>query len=96
MLACLSGCVWFHKAPVVPDRPELIVTGAPLGSLLFIDGKQVGDAQEAGNRPRVIEVAAGSHTLEVKVGDAVVYSEDTDAIPGERRVITVLSGSNRS
>jgi hypothetical protein len=97
VLVCLSGCAWFHgKKPVVPDAPELVVTGAPAGSRLFIDGRQVGDTQEAGNRPRVVDVAAGSHTLEVKVGDAVVYREDTDVAPGEKRVITVLSGNSRS
>jgi hypothetical protein len=96
VLACLSGCAWFHaRKPVAADPPELVVTGAPTGSLLFIDGKQVGEAKEAGNRPLVIDVAAGSHTVEVKVGETVAYREDTDVAPGEKRVITVLSGNSR-
>jgi hypothetical protein len=96
VLVCLSGCSVFHKkAPEPPDRPELIVTGAPAGSLLFIDGAQAGHPA-ANNRPQVLDVAPGTHTLEVRVGDTVAYRENTYVGPGDKRVITVLSGANRS
>jgi hypothetical protein len=92
LLIGLSGCSWFHhKVPDPPDPPEFIVTGAPAGSLLFVDGVQTGQATLAG-KPQVIQVAPGAHTLEVRVGDTVAYRETTYAGAGDKRVVTVLSG----
>jgi hypothetical protein len=96
ILALLSGCGWFHGAkPSGPKPPELIVTGVPAGALLLVDGVQSGDAQEAPNRTRVLTVAPGIHTVEVKIGDRIVYREGVDLASGDKRVITVLSGSSR-
>lgn len=92
-LALLSGCSWFHRKPPVPDPTVLIVTGAPAGSLLFIDGAQVGRPMEASQHTQVLRVAAGTHLLEVKVGESVTYRENTYVAVGDRRVITVLSGA---
>jgi hypothetical protein len=95
-LICLSGCSWFHRGkPPAPEPPELIVTGLAAGSLLLIDGVQVDQAAAGGARSRVIDVAAGTHTVEVKMGDAVVYRESTYVGPGDRRVVTVTSGNSR-
>jgi hypothetical protein len=91
----LSGCSWFHKKPVTPPPAEFIVTGAPEGSTLFVDGVQAGPAKEAGLQSQIVAVTPGTHILEVKVGDAVVYREDSDIEMGKKRVITVLSGANR-
>ena len=99
MLICLSGCSWFHtnswfhaKKPLPPEPPELTITGAPAGSILFIDGVQTGQPNEAGARAQVLEVAPGTHILEVRTGNAAVYRENFDAVVGEKLVITVLSG----
>jgi hypothetical protein len=91
----LSGCSWFHRKPVAPPPAQFIVTGAPQGSVLFIDGVQAGPAKEAGLQSQVVDVTPGTHILEVKVGDAVVYREDSDIDAGKKRVITVLSGTSR-
>lgn len=93
-LVLLSGCGWFHRKPPAPDPTELIVTGAPAGSLLFVDGAQVGQPAEAGKHTQVLRVAAGTHVLEVKVGESVTYRENTYVALGDRRMITVLSGAN--
>ena len=99
VLLCLSGCSWFHtswfhaKKPAVPKPPQLVVTGAPAGSALFVDGVQVRQATETGGHAQVVEVAAGTHTLEVRKGEAVTYRENLDIAAGEKRVITVLSGT---
>jgi hypothetical protein len=93
---CLSGCSWFHKKrPVPPDPPQLIVTGAPLGSVLLIDGLPVHAANEPGDHPQTVNTTPGTHELEVKSGEAIVYRENLDVAAGEKRVITVLSGSSR-
>jgi hypothetical protein len=91
-LILLSGCSWFHRKPPAPDPSELIVTGAPTGAILFVDGAQVGHASQANNRTQVLKVAPGTHLVEVKVADAVTYRENTYVAAGEKRVVTVLSG----
>jgi hypothetical protein len=79
----------------VPDPTEIIVTGAPAGSIVFVDGSQTGQAIAQNDHTQVLSVAAGAHKVEIHVGDAVVYREDTYVALGERRVVRVLSGLNR-
>jgi hypothetical protein len=95
-LACLSACSWFgSRKTQLPDPTEIIVTGAPAGSIVFVDGLQTGQATAINDRPQVLIVAAGAHKVEIHMGDAVVYREDTYVTLGERHVVRVLSGLNR-
>ena len=79
----------------MPDPPEIIVTGAPVGSIVFVDGLQTGQASARNDQTQVLNVAAGAHKVEIHVGDSVVYREDTYVGPGEHRLVRVLSGLNR-
>jgi len=91
-LAGLAACSWFgsRRSPPVPDPTEIIVTGAPAGSLVFVDGSQAGQAATRNDQSQILDVAAGAH-----IGDTVVYRENTSVGRGERRVVIVLSGSSR-
>lgn len=91
-LLMLSGCGWFHRKTPAPQPSELIVTGAPAGSILFVDGAQAGHETQANDRPQVLDVAPGTHMLEVKVGGNVTYRENAYVAVGDKHVITVLSG----
>ena len=96
ILACLSACSWFgSRKAQLPDPTTIIVTGAPAGSIVFVDGSQAGTATAINDHTQVLNVAAGAHKVEIHVGDAVVYREDTYVAPGERRVVRVLSGLSR-
>ena len=79
----------------MPDPTEIIVTGAPGGSIVFVDGLQAGHETAINDHPQILNVAAGAHKVEVHMGDTIVYREDTYVGLGERRVVTVLSGLNR-
>jgi len=96
-LVFLSACSWFHshKAQHAAQPTEIVVTGAPAGSLVFIDGAQVGEAAPRNDFSEVLSVAPGNHKVEIHLGDKVVYREDTYVGPGERRTVIVLSGSTR-
>jgi hypothetical protein len=95
-LACLSACSWFTSRKThSPDPTEIVVTGAPAGSVVFVDGAQAGQAAALNDRPQILNVAAGPHKVEIHVGDAVVYREDTYVALGEHRMVRVLSGLNR-
>jgi hypothetical protein len=93
LLVCLSGCSWFHRK-ALPEPTALIVTGAPVGSIVFVDGVQSGQTKQVLNRPEELEVAPGAHTIEVRMGDTIAYRENAYVAPGERRVIAVLAGRN--
>jgi hypothetical protein len=97
MFLGLPGCSWFHfkKKPHSPPPSELIVTGVPADSTLIVDGKAMAPAADAAHQPWVIDVPPGSHTVEVRKDDAVVYRESLDVLAGEKRVVTVLSGASR-
>jgi hypothetical protein len=79
----------------LPDQTQIIVTGAPVGSVAFIDGLQTGQETALDDHPQVLRVAAGAHKVEIHVGDRVVYREDTYVGLGEKRTVRVLSGLNR-
>lgn len=74
------------------DPTQIIVTGAPTGSIVFVDGLQAGPAAAVDDRPQILGVATGSHQVEIHLGDAVVYREETYVRAGEHRMVRVLSG----
>jgi len=91
---CLAGCTWFGRSrPPPPDPTELIVTGAPVGSTLFIDGVAIGQPVALSGHAQIVRVSPGPHSVEIHRGDPVVYREQTDVRPGEKRAVAVLSGS---
>jgi hypothetical protein len=95
-LICLSACSWLHsRGAQAPEPAEIIVTGAPVGSLVFIDGVQTGRAAAHNDDSQVLNVAAGDHKVEIHMGDRVVYREDTYVGRGDHRAVIVLSGSSR-
>jgi hypothetical protein len=95
ILLSLSGCSWFHRAKAVPDSPQLIVTGAPTGSEVFVDDVQNGQTAQVNGQPRVFSVTAGAHMVEIRAGSTVIYREQTYVGSGETRLIKVLSGTSR-
>ena len=94
LLLCVSGCSWFHRKPHAPDPSEFIVIGAPVGSQVFVDGVQAGQPKEVAKQPQAVEVTPGTHVVEVRVGETVAYRENAYVTPGEKHVISVLSGRN--
>jgi hypothetical protein len=70
LLLCLSGCSWFHRKPHAPDPTELVVVGAPVGSTVFVDGQQAGQAMEV----RVGDSVAYRENTYVTLGEKHVIS----------------------
>jgi hypothetical protein len=96
VVLALMVCSWFHRRPTSPaPLPELIVTGAPAGTAIFIDDVQSGQVAEVNGKPQVLHVPAGMHVVEVRAGSTVIYREQTYVSTGDNRVINVLSGIHR-
>jgi hypothetical protein len=95
-LVSLAGCSWFHARSKAPaPLPELVVTGAPAGSSIFIDDVQNGQVAEVNGKPQILSVPAGMHVVEVRTGATVIYREQTYVSATDNRVINVLSGIHR-
>jgi hypothetical protein len=94
MVLSLSGCSWFHRTKALAPSPQLVVTGAPAGSEVFVDDVKNGQAAENG-KPQVLNVMAGPHLVEIRSGSSVIYREQTYVGSGESHVIKVLSGTSR-
>jgi hypothetical protein len=73
--------------------PGLVVKGAPSGSILFVDGLQIGPAAQYDGNPKVLTVLEGVHKVEIRMGSSVVYSEKSLATSGETHTVTVIAGS---
>ena len=69
--------------------PTLIVTGAPAGSILFVDGLRIGSATQFTGSPNVLAVLEGTHQIEVRLGDAVVYHEKAFVSSGQSHTVAV-------
>ena len=95
MLALLSACSWFGRKHPAPPPTLLVVTGAPAGAQLYVDGAVSGEPVPRNDHPEELTVTPGEHLFEVHVGNAVVYREQLVASPGEHHVVTVLSGLPR-
>jgi len=59
----------------VDDRPTLIFKGAPDGAVLFVDGLNLGPANQYNGAPKALIVEPGTHNVRITVNDVVVYEQ---------------------
>ena len=71
------------------SAPTLIVTGAPAGSILFVDGLRVGSATQFTGTPNVLAVLEGTHQIDVRLGETVVYHEKAFVSSGQSHTVAV-------
>jgi len=73
----LSACVGPTTAVrTVDTRPAIAISGAPSGSVLYVDGYAVGDPSAYDGRPNVLRVEPGTHDVELRDrAGAVIFSQ---------------------
>ena len=59
----------------IDDRPTLAFKGAPDGSILFLDGVNMGDAGQYDGDPDVLTIEPGTHNIRITSSDTVVYEQ---------------------
>jgi uncharacterized lipoprotein YajG len=69
--------------------PTLMVTGAPSGSVLFVDGLDMGSAGQYDGNPKVLAVLEGTHQVEVRLATGVVYREKAFVSSGQSHTVAV-------
>lgn len=74
VLIGLSGCIRYPSSRTdIPDeRPSIAFRGAPEGSFVFVDGKELGSATQYDGGKNVLLVESGNHIIELRIGDKVI------------------------
>jgi hypothetical protein len=90
MVATLAAC----SMPQTTVRtgmspPTLIVAGATSGSVLVVDGLDMGSAAQYDGNPKVLAVLEGTHQVEVRLGSNVVYREKAFVSSGQSHTVAV-------
>jgi len=94
IVALLAGCALPNTTVKTGSSPPtLIVKGAPAGSILFVDGLSMGNAAQFDGNPKTLAVLEGTHQVEVRLGNAVVYTEKAFSSSGESHTVTVSQGT---
>ncbi len=70
-------------------RPRIAVVGAPVGSVLFVDGQRVGEAAAYGGQPNVLIVEPGSHDVDLRDAAGTVLFRQRVFVEGELKTIRV-------
>ena len=71
-------------------QPSLVVKGAPVGSILYVDGLAMGPTEKYNGNPGVLAVLEGVHQVEIRQGTAVLFHDKAFVTSGETHAITVL------
>jgi hypothetical protein len=94
IVALLAGCALPNTSVKTGSSPPtLIVRGAPAGSVLYVDGLSMGNAAQFDGNPKTLAVLEGTHQVEVRVGDSVVYKEKAFTSSGESHTVAVSPGA---
>ncbi|VGO22545.1 hypothetical protein [Pontiella sulfatireligans] len=93
LLAVLTqGCTYPEPAQIEQkdSRPAIGVAGAPWGSVLYVDGLEMGKARKYDGVDDVMLVESGMHLIEVKSSRGeTVFSEKVFLGHGVTKVFTI-------
>lgn len=76
-LVALAGCIRYPSSRTdIPDeRPSIAFSGAPKGSVVFVDGQAMGLATQFDGGKNVLLVEMGNHLIQVRLGDRVLLTQ---------------------
>jgi len=89
VFAALTGCLPQTTVRTGMPPPTLMVTGAPSGSVLVVDGLDMGSAGQYDGNPKVLAVLEGTHQVEVRLGSNVVFREKAFVSSGQSHTVAV-------
>lgn len=91
MVFCAIGCAPRYPTTTVStvdSRPTLSFINAPVGSVVLVDGINMGDATKFDGKPKVLAVEPGTHEITIMQGSTIV-SKQTVFVESENKVINV-------
>ena len=76
ILTVIIGCsLPATTVKTVDSRPSISITGAPRGSILFVDGVSMGIADEYDGQPNILIIEPGTHKIEIKNDNGIIYQQ---------------------
>ena len=85
-----AGCVGpTTTVRTVDTRPAIAVAGAPSGSVLYLDGVEVGDPASYDGQPNVLRVEPGTHELELRDAAGGVVFRQRVFVESELKTVKV-------
>jgi len=67
LVVALAACVGPTTVlRTVDTRPAIAISGAPSGTVLYVDGVLVGDANAYDGQPDILRVEPGTHDVEIR------------------------------
>lgn len=77
MLVFFGGCAMPSSVVKTTDtRPRISISGAPVDSLLYVDGINMGLASQYSGQPDVLILQPGTHKIQVYSNDQVIYDKN--------------------
>ena len=75
----MQGCRYPDPATIeqTDSRPAIGISGAPLESVLYVDGLRMGMASQYDGTEQVLLIESGKHLIEVKTADGTVIHSET-------------------
>jgi hypothetical protein len=95
LLASIGGCASKMSYPQAQSTQgttaatTLNVVGAPLGSIVRVNGNQVGPIFDKKGKPVLVSIPSGTHRVEIMNGDLVLYNQTIIAVQGNSIAIRV-------
>ena len=75
-LAALAGCSYPSSRTAISDeRPSIALSGALKGSVVFVDGLEMGPATKFDGRNNVLMLEPGNHVIRILLGNDVLLTE---------------------
>jgi hypothetical protein len=84
------GCNTYPVTSVstVDSRPTLSFIGAPEGSILLVDGINMGIVSQYNGNPRVLTVQPGTHEIAVMLNNKII-SQQSVFVESEHKVVSI-------
>ena len=75
-LAALAGCSYpSSRTEISDERPSIALSGALKGSVVFVDGLEMGPATKFDGRNNVLMLEPGNHVIRILLGNDVLLTE---------------------
>lgn len=86
----LAACVGpATTVRTVDTRPAIAISGAPGGTVLYVDGNAIGDPASYDGRPNVLRVEPGTHDVEIRDRSGAVLFSQRVFVESELKTVVV-------
>lgn len=73
----------------VDTRPALAISGAPAGTVLYVDGAAIGDPGQYDGRPNILRVEPGTHQIDIRDHSGKVIFSQRVFVESELKTVEV-------